>query len=128
MPPAELFPTGAEIVADYLEPLAATTELASVIETGARVMAISRLGIDKVVTRGREARPFILSIARGSEVRRDLARAIIDASGTWTTPNPLGAGGIPAEGEVELSGRIAYGIPDILGRDRSLYADRTTQV
>ena len=26
-------------------------------------------------------------------VRRDLARAVVDASGTWTTPNPLGASG-----------------------------------
>ena len=46
--------------------------------------------------------------------RRDSARAVIDASGTWRTPNPLGAGGIAAEGEAELAGRIAYGIPDVL--------------
>ena len=28
-----------------------------------------------------------------------LARAVIDASGTWRTPNPLGADGLPALGE-----------------------------
>ena len=61
-------------------------------------------------------------------VRRDLARTIIDASGTWTTPNPLGASGLPAIGEAEFAGRIAYGIPDILGRDRHVYAGRKTLV
>src|SRR6266404_968144 len=37
LPAAETFPTGAALVTDYLEPLAATPELAAVIETGARV-------------------------------------------------------------------------------------------
>ena len=63
-PPAVgVFPTGAEIVARYLEPLAATPELAAVIETGARVTAISRLGLDKVVSRGRKEHPFLLTVA-----------------------------------------------------------------
>src|SRR5262245_490625 len=67
LPPANDFPTGGAIVADYLEPLAATPALAAVIETGARVTAISRHGLDKVVSRGREDRPFVLSVrtARG---------------------------------------------------------------
>jgi thioredoxin reductase len=127
-PPADAFPTGDEIVADYLEPLAATPELAAVIETGARVTAISRHGVDKVVSRAREARPFVLAIKTGATVRRDLARAVIDASGTWSTPNPLGASGLPADGEATLRERIAYGIPDILGRDRHIYAGVTTLV
>src|SRR5579863_10070294 len=83
-PPADAFPTGAELVADYLEPLAATPELAAVIETNARVTAISRHGVDKVVSRARETRPFVLSVNAGADVRRDLARAVIDASGTWS--------------------------------------------
>src|SRR5215472_11433221 len=48
MPPADIFPTGGEIVACYLDPLASTPELATHIETGARVPAISRFGLDKV--------------------------------------------------------------------------------
>ena len=39
-PPAHAFPTGGEIVRDYLEPLAATPALADIVETGARVVAI----------------------------------------------------------------------------------------
>jgi len=127
-PSADAFPKGSEIVADYLEPLAATPELSAVIETGARVTAISRHGIDKVVSRAREARPFVLSVKTGATIRRDLARAVIDASGTWSTPNPLGASGLPADGEAEFRERIAYGIPDILGRDRNIYAGVTTLV
>ena len=128
LPPSDAFPTGGEIVADYLEPLAATPELAGIIETGARVAAISRSGMDKVVSRGREDRPFVLSVETAGGFRRDLARAVIDASGTWTTPNPLGANGLPAEGEDEFGDRIAYGIPDVLGRHRARYAGRTTLV
>jgi len=128
LPAAETFPTGAEIVAGYLEPLAATPEIAAVIETGARVTAISRHGLDKVVSRGREERPFLLAVTANDGVRRDLARAVIDASGTWTTPNPLGASGLPAEGETAFVDRIAHGIPDILGRSRDIYAGMTTLV
>jgi len=127
-PPDDAFPTGAELVANYLEPLAATPELAAVIETSARVMAVSRHGVDKVVSKARDTRPFVLSVKSGADVRRDLARAIIDASGTWSTPNPIGASGLPAIGEAEFRDRIAYGIPDILGRDRHIYAGKTTLV
>jgi len=128
MPPADVFPTGGDLVRDYLEPLAATPELASVIETGARITAISRLGIDKVVSQGREERPFVLAVTTAAGARRDLVRAVIDASGTWATANPLGASGLPADGEAEATDRIAYGIPDVLGRHRGSYAGRTTLV
>jgi hypothetical protein len=56
------------------------------------------------------------------------ARAVIDASGTWSTPNPLGANGLPALGEKENAEVIFYGIPDVLGRDRDHYAGRRTLV
>ena len=61
-PPADAFPTGAELVSAYLEPLARTPELAAVLQTNARVTAISREGIDKVVSHGRETRPFVLAV------------------------------------------------------------------
>jgi thioredoxin reductase len=128
-PPADKLPTGSELYAHYLKPLAGTPELAAVIELGARVEAISRQGADKVVSRGRETKPFQLRIVQADGTRRtDLARAVIDASGTWTNPNPLGAGGLPATGEWEHRERIAYGMPDILGHDRNTYAGRRTLV
>lgn len=128
MPAAESFPTGDEIVDRYVAPLASLPELAPSIETNARVVAVSRWGADKVLSKGREHKPFMLLVETADGRRRDSARAVIDASGTWQTPNPLGAGGIAAEGETEFGSRIAYGIPDVLGRDRHTYAGRTTLV
>jgi hypothetical protein len=54
---------------------------------------------------------------------------VIDASGTYATPNPLGASGLPAEGERALAERIHYGIPDVLGpRPGALRGRRTLVV
>ncbi len=129
MPPVGEMPTGAALYARYLKPLAATPELAAVIECDARVEAITRRGADKVLGRDRAARPFVLHLAAADGTRREvLARAVIDASGTWNTPNPLGADGLPARGERENGSRIAYGMPDVLGRDRGHYADARTLV
>ncbi len=132
-PPSDALPTGDDIYRLYLKPLAKLPELAPHIETGARVEAITRLGIDKVTSKGREDRPFRLAIARpgehaGAAPRHDLARAVIDASGTWQGQNPLGASGLPAEGEAEFAERIAYGMPDVLGRERANYAGRRIAV
>ena len=57
-----------------------------------------------------------------------LADAVIDASGTWSSPNPAGANGLEAIGEAEAHDRIAYAMPDVLGRDRSRYAGKTVAV
>ena len=53
---------------------------------------------------------------------------MIDASGTWTRPNPLGAGGVPAAGERAHADRIAYGIPDVLDGARERYAGKRVLV
>lgn len=128
-PPGDAFPTGMDLYEAYLKPLAETLEMAAVIDTKTAVRAITRHRLDKVATGGRDTRPFELSVSNGDgKMRRELARAVIDASGTWKTPNPLGAGGVPADGEAEHVGRIAYGLPDVLGRDRPLYEGRATAV
>jgi len=128
-PPDDVLPTGGDLVAAYLAPLAQTPELRGVIETGARVRHVSRHGIDKVVTRGRGRYPFALTIegARGA-ARIDLARAVIDASGTWQNPSPLGAAGTPAIGEAAARHRIVYGIPDVLRAERAAYAGKRVLV
>jgi len=124
-PPGDVLATGSDLYAAYLQPLSQTPELAAFIETGARVSAITRQGIDKVVSRGRADHPFALVIEGADGSRRiDLARAVIDASGTWTMPNPLGASGTKAAGETVHASRIAYGIPDVLGKERATYAGK----
>lgn len=128
-PPANRLPLGRDLVEDYLEPLAATPELAPFIETNTSVTAISRQGLDRMTTRERAGRPFALTISdaagNASEI---LVRAVIDTSGTWQNPNPLGANGWPIEGEEDFAGRIAYGIPDISGAERDSYAGLRTLV
>lgn len=128
-PPMEDVPIGADLVADYLEPLAALPALAQHLHLNSRVVAVTRKGCDKVRTEGRDALPFVLRVAGpGGALRSFEARAVIDASGTWTTPNPIGSDGLPAIGEEAAADFIATGIPDVLGAARNRYARRTTAV
>jgi len=127
-PPAEEYPTGGEIVERYLEPLAALPAIDGRLVLGARVTAVTRLGIDKLKDAGREQAPFELIVDHGGIEQRYVASAVIDASGTWTRPNPLGAGGVPAAGERAHQERIAYRIPDVLGADRDRYAGKRVLV
>jgi thioredoxin reductase len=121
-PEGDEYPTGRELVDSYLRPLAATPEIAPHIRLYHRVTSITRLGFDKMKTTGREHAPFAITVATPSGEQQILARAVIDASGTYTLPNPLGASGTPARGEAQAADRIFYGIADVLGRDRARYA------
>ncbi len=127
-PAPDQYPTGAELVAQYLEPLATRTPLRDRIRTNSRVTSVGRLGFDKVKTKGREAAPFEVCYQNGRGPESLRADAVIDATGTWFTPNPAGADGRPAIGEPELRDRIAYGMPDMLGKDRAHYAGKTVAV
>jgi hypothetical protein len=125
-PPADSVPTGADLVARYLEPLGAA--LAPYLRLNTRVTGVTRKSADKVRTMGREDLPFVLRVDTPDGERRIDARSVIDASGTWHTPNPLGADGLPATGEHEHAAHIAAGIPDILGTARARYAGKTVAV
>lgn len=126
-PEPEELPTGTELVQRYLQPLAATTALTGRIRTGSRVVAISRLGMDKTRTTDRVDAPFLVRIQHADQTSEDLqASAVIDASGTWSTPNPLGRAGLEAPGEAEArsAGHITEPLPDVTGRDRGRFAGR----
>src|SRR5206468_12169129 len=112
----------------YLEPLAATTRLKDHIRTSSRVTDISRVGFDKLKSRGREAAPFEIRYRNGAGPETIQADAVIDASGTWFTPNPAGANGLAAIGESDNAANVAYGMPDVLGKDRTRYAGKTVAV
>jgi hypothetical protein len=92
------------------------------------VVAVARAGLDKLKSTGRDAAPFEVRVRSAAGEETVLVRAVIDASGTYGTPNPLGASGLPAIGEVDARDRIFYGIPDVLMLDRCRYAGRTTLV
>ena len=127
-PDGDGYPTGTDIVERYLEPLAATPEIAAVLRLNARVLGVTRAGIDKLKDAGRDEAPFELVVDEAGVETRYVAASVIDASGTWTRPNPLGAGGLPAAGERAHADRIVYGIPDVLDRDRARYAGKRVLV
>ena len=127
-PDDESMPTGKELVEQYLKPLAALPEIERHIRLNSRVVSITRKGFDKMKSEGRDAAPFVLHIKNSSGVEeRIIARAVIDASGTYTIPNPAGSGGVYAPGEQQqqaTANNIFYGIPDVLGADRARYAGK----
>lgn len=127
-PDPEHYPTGAELVERYLEPLATRTDLRSRITTSARVTSIARAGFDKVKTKGREDAPFEIRYQNGKGPSVARADAVIDTSGTWFSPNPAGVNGLEAVGEAEHADRIAYGMPDVLGGARGRYAGKAVAV
>lgn len=127
-PDPQQYPTGAELIERYLEPLATKTALADHIHASSRVTEISRAGFDKLKTKGRESAPFEIRYQNGLGPKVVKADAVIDASGTWHSPNPAGANGLPAIGETQAAGKIAYGMPDVLGKERARYAGKTVAV
>lgn len=85
-PDPSAYPTGADLVANYIEPLATRTVLKEYIKTTAEVIAISRVGIDKVKTKGRDSAPFEIRYRNGKGAETLHADAVLDTSGTWHSP------------------------------------------
>lgn len=127
-PAPDQYPNGGELVARYLEPLATRTELKDRIRTNSRVTAVGRAGFDKMKSNGRTFAPFTIRYQNGEGSEQLQADAVIDATGTWFSPNPAGADGLPAIGEEVHIARIAYGMPDVLGKDRARYSSKTVAV
>lgn len=130
-PDGDYLPTGAELVGDYLAPLAGTPQLRESIHTSTRVIAVSRAGMHRTRTPGRETAAFLVRVqSTDGQIVDHKVRAVIDSSGTWETPNPLGQAGLPAIGETTArdAGLVTSPLPDVLGRDRAQFAGRHTLV
>ena len=125
--PSEL-PLAGEIARRVLQPFARLPQVAAGLHLRTRVISVSREGYDKVKSKGRERAPFIIRAMRDGKSIELRARAVIDSTGTWNTPNPVGASGLPAIGEVEAAPHVFYGIPDVLGVHRARYAGKKTLV
>ncbi|MFI9565364.1 MULTISPECIES: NAD(P)-binding domain-containing protein [Streptomyces] len=127
-PDSAAYPTGGDWAEKYLQPLADV--LGDTVRYGAMVTGVARAGRDRIVDSGRDEQPFTVHIQL-ADGREELlaARAVIDASGTWSTPSPMGADGLPALGEKAAADRISYQVPD-LGDPavRARYAGKRTAV
>ena len=122
-------PYGGELIDNYLAPLAALPAIRSRLQTGARVTAVTRQGLDKTHVRNRDTTAFVVRVEHADgETRDHTVAAVIDASGTWSTRNPLGTSGLPAIGEDTAAGRISAPLPDVIGRDRAAFAGRRVLV
>ncbi|MDN3495165.1 NAD(P)-binding domain-containing protein [Planococcus sp. APC 4015] len=128
-PDPERAPSGIELVEQYLAPLAAIDEISSRVRTGVEVIGVTREGMDRTRTERRARTPFAVRV-RAADGRIDdiAARAVIDASGTYRSPNPLSSSGLDLLGMPEIADRVTAALPDVLGRDRALFAGRHVTV
>jgi 2-polyprenyl-6-methoxyphenol hydroxylase-like FAD-dependent oxidoreductase len=114
-------PYGGELIDNYLAPLAALPQISSRLQTGARVTAVTRQGLDKTHVKGRDTTPFIVRVEHSDgETRDHTVAAVIDASGTWSTRDAIG--------EEAAADRISAPLPDVNGRDRAAFAGRRVLV
>jgi thioredoxin reductase len=127
-PDDEGLPTGGELFNQYFKPFYDLPYIKNNTYLNSKVLSIGRKNLDKMKTSGRENFPFIIQVLQDSEVKQFEARAIIDATGTWNSPNPIGSGGVHAVGEVENRERIFYGIPDILDVHSNRYKNKSVLV
>ncbi len=127
----DVFPTGAEYLSGYLEPLAALPKLEGRIHEGCEVVAIARDGALKgahVGGRDDALGPFNLLVRQGDDERYEHADLVIDTTGAYRAHNALGPGGLPALGETRADTLIERYVPDVLGADRDLYAGKRVLV
>lgn len=131
VPPADedRAPTGQELVDEYLAQLAELDALRSHVRYGARVVAVTREGMDRTRTAGRAQTPFLIRVqVEDGRIEELTGRAVIDASGTYTTPNPLSSSGLDPIGQAEVADLVIHALPDVLGADRSRFVGRHTTV
>jgi cation diffusion facilitator CzcD-associated flavoprotein CzcO len=122
----EDFPTGDQYLTEYLKPLAKHA-LEGRIRTMTEVRGVSRSDAwkgDFIGDDARAAAPFVLAVSGPEGEDWVEADVVIDASGVYQNPNPLGPGGLPAFGEDAVGDLVERWIPDVLGRDRELYAGK----
>ncbi|MZF89703.1 NAD(P)-binding domain-containing protein [Streptomyces sp. SID5643] len=127
-PDGSAYPTGGDWAEQYLRPLAAA--LGDQVRYGVRVTGVARAGRDRIVDADRDEQPFTIhALGPDGREERMTARAVIDASGTWSTPGPMGADGLPALGERAAADRVAYRVPDLKDPAvRARHAGRRTAV
>lgn len=127
-PVLDQLPLGRELVNEYLKPLSNLPEIQPFLSLNTSVVSISKKGLDKMKTANRENSSFVIYIEQNGMSKRIEARAVIDATGTWSQPNPINADSIWTKEERELKQHIYYGIPDIQGEHKERYKNKRVAV
>ncbi|HWH34324.1 MAG TPA: FAD-dependent oxidoreductase [Acidimicrobiales bacterium] len=116
VPSGDELPTGHELVERLLAPVAALPALQGRIRLGSRVDTVGRQGLlkhEEIASADRASRPFRLLVESGGAEEVAGADVVLDCTGTYHSPNPLGDGGIPAPGERSLAAQIRRHLPDL---------------
>ena len=121
-------PTGQALYDQYFKPLSELPAMKSNLHLNSKILSIGKKNIDKMKTRGRDETPYVIQVSHSGEIQQYEVRAVIDASGTWNSPNPIGSGGNYAIGEVENRDKIFYGIPNIPGQHTERYKNKNVLV
>ncbi len=121
-------PLGKQLVDAYLKPLSEIVEIKQNLHLNTEVLSIGRKGLDKMKNANRENVPFSIKVNENNHFKIYEAKAIIDASGTWQNPNPVGSGGVFAVGEKENKHHFFYGMPDVSNKLIAKYANKTVLV
>ncbi|RME27407.1 MAG: radical SAM protein, partial [Candidatus Zixiibacteriota bacterium] len=113
----EGYPTGRRMKELYYDRLAALDSIAPHLVTGFTAARVGRQGLLKTDLIGdprRAEHPFIVygHHADGTE-HTFHAKAVIDATGVYDTPNYLGQGGLPALGELSHREHISYHLREL---------------
>ena len=127
-PVLDQLPLGSELVNEYLKPLANLPEIKPYLLLNTKVVSISKKGLDKMKSLNREKSSFVLYLEQNGVSKRMEARAVIDATGTWSHPNPINADNVWTKEEKELKQHIYYGIPDIKGEHKDKYKGKRVAV
>ncbi|MEI5907995.1 NAD(P)-binding domain-containing protein [Bacillus spongiae] len=106
-------PTGKDLVDKYLHPLSSLPEIRENIMLNAKVVGVAKKGLNKLKTDQREDVPFEVYVEIDGEMKMFTAKAVIDSSGTWKSPNPSLSNGIWTKAEKQLKNHIHYGIPNV---------------
>ncbi|MEK3992891.1 MULTISPECIES: NAD(P)-binding domain-containing protein [Robertmurraya] len=127
-PNLNAIPTGSELVQDYLLPLSNLPEISNNLHLNTQVVGVVRKSIDKLKTSKRQEASIEIYVEKEEQTSIYEVRAVIDASGTWRTPNPVLSNGLWTKAEKNLKGKIEYGIPNVLGDHKEKYANKTVMV
>ncbi|CAM9610670.1 unnamed protein product [Phaeothamnion confervicola] len=148
LPPAKEFPTGAQLVTGYLQPLAnrlieQSTQfqllLNTVVVSVGKSQLLKRECIGGGARKGGKFRILVQDVNMGEDRFLEPFDAVVDCTGTYGNGNWLGPGGLPAVGERSFSAAAALGglaeddrlirtVPDPLNRDRGRFLGKTTAV
>ncbi|GHE88299.1 NAD(P)-binding domain-containing protein [Thalassotalea profundi] len=121
---------GKKIYENYLLPLSQVPAIKANLHTQAEIVQVVRHNLDKTSIELRKNTPFKVTFkdTQSDQNNTLLARAVIDASGVWNSPNPIGVDGFHVPGEQENASYISYGIPDISGKDKTKYVGKKVLV